>query len=138
MDRPRPPFYHSLPFWMGLTGLIFLLWAWGAPSQSLVIHTKTTTWAVGSQAFGLCISWGPNPFPFGGNVSLSYFFHGGGVDRFFEPAIVKSPFVSGSPLTTLHLPFGLLVVAYLGAWLAVGIFVASRRRRLVEGIPAEG
>ena len=136
MYRLRPPFYQSIPFWMGLTGLVFLIWAWGAPPRSLIIHTRTTTWAVGSQAFGLCLSWGVNPMPVSG-VNFSSFLHGGNADRFFKPAIVKTPFVRGSPLTTLHVPFGMLVVTYLGGWLAVAVYVAMRHRRMASGMPPE-
>lgn len=140
--HPRP-LYRSLVFWLGLPGLLFLLWGWADSrlhSSSFVsdIEAKTnvgslfsseTIWHQGSQ---LTIGW--HDFSESGLVSLKRTDHK--VTRqllptppwFPRPALIRHELDRSKVyMRFLVIPHWLIVGLYLVLWL---LFLAWRHRRI--------
>ncbi|WP_341407860.1 hypothetical protein [Luteolibacter soli] len=57
------PWYRSRLFWLGLPGLLFLVWGWidRSPSSSLTATVGTADLSVGNESGSLRVRWQRNP-----------------------------------------------------------------------------
>ena len=143
---PFRPF-RSLAFWLGLPGLLFLLWAWAdSMSHRSGLHVDKVLPGprfvivnfIGYEAAGFGVQWGDAPEPQGlgsrlGGTTLTRTPITGPAESFFPPAGYTRLPAHGSGSTSvvpvewrfLFVPFWQLVALYLAVWWGL---LAWRRR----------
>lgn len=128
--NPRP-FYRSRIFWLGLPGLLFLLWGWKGCSESAKgIAWRHNDFAAFASTFSGEISVGKDN---GDGRSQGYRSWNVLVDQPdsgpLAPEIIRDPSVAG---VLIDLPVWLLLVGYLVTWLLTLALWQRRKARLLK------
>jgi hypothetical protein len=135
------PWYLSRLFWLGIPGLVFLLWAWLAdprPPASLTLTTSAYRLNLDSRKRQLMIQWEANRtdgFVIGGRQGTP----ASGIPsaRFFPPAVTHRTLDFSAPpdrhrVNFLEIAYWFLLLLYLAAWGLPLLAWQRRRSRLLK------
>lgn len=120
MIRPR---HRSRVFWLGIPGLLFLLWGWidwsSPPSMAVRIGTSRLT--VGNWAGVLRMVWVTDPGGSGFAISSRTGTRAPDLINPFPPAIRHSRvnLPGGNRFMTVSIAYWFLILLYLPLWLGV-------------------
>jgi len=133
------PWYRSRLFWLGIPGLLFLLWGWvdwSAP-PSLTVKIGNSRVIAGNSAGALRMVWATNPSGTGMAISGRTGTRAPDLINPFPPAIRhwKVNLPGGSRFITVTIGYWFLIIVYLPLWLGVLAGWQRHKVRLVKTEP---
>jgi hypothetical protein len=134
------PWYRSRLIWLGMPGLLFLLWGWvdRSPSSLLTAKGSKLRLTTGNRTGTLTVAWETRP---GGSGDFAISGRTGtgtpGSIPLFPPAIQHwkvdlSGFPGGGSATTVKVAYWFLIIVYLPLWLGVLAGWQRRKGRLLK------
>lgn len=132
--KPRP-FYRSRLFWLGLPGLVFLLWAWWVSMGSYLYAGFEGIHGLAVRQMGgeLCLTWDSDGWPDWRHFTTSHGRWSGGAGEVAAAKLMFTMMRENDPTSRfVFIPYYWLVFAYIAGWLLTLALWQRRKSRILK------